>query len=257
MLDLKQYLSGGLAGIAEVVCTHPIDNLKIKHQEHKLLGSSMNGNQSIWIKENFQIRELYRGLIPRLAGIIPMRFVYWGSQSGFNTYLSNPDFNMGNSKYFYAGALAGSCQTLIDNPIEVLKVRMITGQRSNFLSTLKQSFKFGFRETLIRNAGFCAVFNYGLQVSQPKTLEQKLYYGGISGLTAGILTQPLDVLKTERQRTGGSQSSTLNVVTKIYKNNGLKGFWTGGMMRAALSFSTMGIGSLAFLTLNEYFTNKL
>jgi len=247
-MDLKQYLSGGLAGIVEVSLTHPIDNLKTKHQAAQLL----NQNQKIWVKNNFKFSQLYSGIGPRLIGIIPMRFVYWGSQSGFNVYFSRPEFNLGTSKYFYAGALAGSCQTLVDNPIEVLKVRMITGQTSNFLQTLTKSFHFGFRETLIRNAGFCAIFNYGLQVSNPKTLQERLYYGGVSGLVAGFLTQPLDVLKTERQRTGGSQLPTRKLLLQIFRNQGIRGYWAGGVMRSVLSFSTMGIGTVAFLTFNNF-----
>ena len=34
MLDYKKYMSGGLSGIIEVVCTHPLDYIKTKKQEY-------------------------------------------------------------------------------------------------------------------------------------------------------------------------------------------------------------------------------
>ena len=33
-VDNKKYISGGLSGIIEVICTHPLDYIKTKKQEY-------------------------------------------------------------------------------------------------------------------------------------------------------------------------------------------------------------------------------
>ena len=61
--------------------------------------------------------------------------------------------------------------------------------------------------------------------------------GCMAGLTSGALTTPLDVIKTQLQVAGRSQVTagfkTLNIVRRLYRREGLQGFWRGSLPRMA------------------------
>jgi hypothetical protein len=61
--------------------------------------------------------------------------------------------------------------------------------------------------------------------------------GCMSGLTAGVLTTPLDVIKTQLQVAGRSPVtagfSTLDVIQRLYAREGIRGFWRGFVPRMA------------------------
>ena len=77
---LIKYKSGILAGLTEVIFTHPIDFYKTQKQY-----SAYNGN----LINNFKLRNMYDGIIPRLIGIVPMRLVFWCTQDYGEDYFKN------------------------------------------------------------------------------------------------------------------------------------------------------------------------
>lgn len=136
--DYKKYISGGLSGIIEVSLTHPLDYIKTKKQEYTQREITNNNFYKYLLKENKV--NLYRGIFPRIVGVIPMRFVFWGVQDNSYQY-----FNQYNYSKFYCGVFAGitggGCQTLIDNLIEMFKIKTMTNQKINM-------------SDLIQNKGF-------------------------------------------------------------------------------------------------------
>ena len=61
---------------------------------------------------------MYAGFIPRIVGVVPMRFVFWGVQDSMNSYLKHYRLNRIN-KSLLIGITAASFQTIIDNPIDM------------------------------------------------------------------------------------------------------------------------------------------
>lgn len=69
--------------------------------------------------------------------------------------------------------------------------------------------------------------------------------GGLSGALAAVLTNPLDVVRTQAtMRTWGGQtaSSSLSLLPRIYSEQGLRGLMAGSLARSAY----MGLGAAAF-----------
>ena len=144
-------IAGGISGFFEVTTTHPIDLLKTKMQE----SSKRNdiGNPLKWMKNYYKttgITGIYSGYIPRILGIVPLRVVFWGSQEISNEYLK-PYIKKDEWRYIIAGVIAGSTQTILDVPIENLKVRMMTS-KTDFLS--KTNLYAGYYPHLYRNICF-------------------------------------------------------------------------------------------------------
>ena len=156
--------------------------------------------------------------MPRAFGIIPMRTLFWGTIHTSGKYLYNTSIN---KKYihFISGGLSGSIQTLIDCPIESLKTKMMT---SNSKSN-KINFN-GFLPNLIRNVGFCAIFNYKKN-NLNKNYKIKivrfhdyLFIGSLSGIMGSICTLAFDYIKTTDQI---KMIKMIQIIKKTFKKSPL------------------------------------
>jgi solute carrier family 25 2-oxodicarboxylate transporter 21 len=240
MFQYRDFIAGGLSGISEVTLTHWMDNIKTRRQEAQLTNSQINWNK-------LTIRDLYRGYIPRVAGIVPMRFVFWGAQSTANEYCQPLPISS-SSKYLIAGGIAGATQSAIDNPIEVMKIKMMTSKsqiKFNELNLYR-----GFLPTLCRNVTFASVFNTVIHYREIHNHRDRFVTGAVGGFIASILSQPFDVVKTEIQRHGSNQTQTFSFLYKLIKNNP-KTLFSGGLTRCILNCSTMSIGFVSVIYIKE------
>jgi hypothetical protein len=150
--DIDKYylilpLSAGISGIVEACTTHPLDRIKTELQRLALVKTDSSlaaGMRSIY---SGGLTNFYAGIFPRLIGIIPMRLVYWGTLNSMNKITTGMEKRI---QYFVPGIVAGFAQTLIDNPIEVFKVKIMTGATNVQLNTLYN----GFVPCLYRNIIF-------------------------------------------------------------------------------------------------------
>ena len=97
-----KFISGGISGVVEVICTHPIDLVKTKLQEASQKNIVIkNPIQYFYSKYRFYgLQYLYTGFIPRIIGIIPMRLVFWGVQGTSNEYLKKYNLMLLQTVYF-------------------------------------------------------------------------------------------------------------------------------------------------------------
>ena len=152
------------------------------------------------IYKNQGLKGFYRGYVPRLFCIIPMRVLYWGVQNNSNIYLKK-NFNLKNSeRLILSGTIAGIMQTIIDNPIENIKIKMMTDNKISILSIIKKSKYPGFYITSLRNAGFAICVNVAINYKENINNSNTFLLGAFGGFIGSVLTQPLDYLKTEIQR---------------------------------------------------------
>jgi hypothetical protein len=256
----KRFLYGGIAGITEVTFTHPIDLLKTRMQNARLQNNPIK-HPSQYLKLLYKsngIRGIYSGYLPRFIGIVPMRFVYWGTQNNCNYYFSTNTSLSHSNVLILSGIIGGAAQTLVDNPIEAIKTRMMTdntrkltfGQTINNIQCKKLSFP-GFYPTLFRNIGFATVLNYGLNKNLSDNILVNGLTAGVFGFVASMITQPFDYAKTECQRYGGKKDNTFNILKNAVKND-FRGIFVGTIPRALLGFSTMSIGGMTVFALQKY-----
>jgi hypothetical protein len=243
------FLVAPLSGIIEVTTGHPLDTLKTKIQELSLKEKPSSIRHAVGDIYNAKgFLGFYGGYTPRVIGIMPMRLVYWGTMRTMNEYVASPACAALPSpvKMLLPGVVTGSVQTLVDNPIEVLKIRMMTGASGTAINTLSK----GFAPTTIRNIVFAVpvaltVTNFGK--------DNAFLAGATGGLIGSVLSQPLDVIKTEMQRFqagegGVTKKSMVQVIREINAQPGgtARSFMAGVSMRGALSVVNMGVGYLAY-----------
>ena len=77
------------------------------------------------------------------------------------------------------------------------------------------------------------------------------FYGGVgAGLFSGIITSPMDILKTQMQEeTTKQKSSMIHLSKTIYNTYGLTGFWRGNLARSMCIAPGQG---MIFLTINLF-----
>lgn len=232
------YIAGSLSGLLEVTVSHPIDRIKIAVQENTLTGNKMTLMNVI--KKLKNMNGFYTGFFPRIIGIIPMRLTYWGTLKSVSKYNFTEKKTL---NFMIPGLIAGSVQTIIDNPIEIIKIKYMTSHNSNVTLDIKQLYK-GFSPCLIRNIMFAIPVGIITKITD---CEYPLLYGAVCGFIGSVISHPFDVIKTDMQRLNGNMTNKnmIQIFYDILKTNPLK-FTSGLQMRVLMSCINMGVGFLAF-----------
>lgn len=216
------------SGVFEVLFTHPIDHYKTYLQHKKFTKNKT---------PPWQWKNIYKGIIPRLYGVVPMRLVFWTSLDSGNRYFDSP---------IKSAIFASVNQTIIDYPIEYLKIRNMTKNetiKEAIVSFSKHQHNFGVTSTLTRNIGFACIFNYITKkhIKKEDTWERKLGVSALAGFTAATITQPFDYFKT------CAQSSSQATWSQSVKNiNNISTLFSGLWGRNSVSLISMGIGFTTF-----------
>lgn len=244
------YLSGGLSGIIEIFFIYPIEYYKTIRQ----LGTKISLSDFIIQKKKKGIKGIYKGLLPRFFGIIPIRTVFWGTLNTTENFLDKTNINKSYIPAI-AGISAGLTQTIIDCPIESIKTKMMIHDNIQKINILKNINFNGFIPNLSRNVFFAMIFNTNknkLNCIVDKNIYNDVITGSFCGITASILTQPFDYIKTKKQMYGNN----INIKKIMYETN-YKQYWRGGGTRALINCLSMSVGLPIFNFINyNIFNNK-
>lgn len=248
----RNMIAGGISGFVEVTSTHPIDLVKTKMQQSsktKDLGNPMKYMKTIYSEGG--ITSLYKGYLPRMLGVVPMRLLFWSTQETVNNY-SKEFINNDETRYIFSGLLAGSVQTLIDVPVENLKVRSITSDVS--LMNRTNNLFAGFYPNLLRNIGFAISLNCFIHLGNDHNSKvEDFFRASMGALIGAIVTQPLDYIKTQLQMVKPKYKNSRDVFVKTMKISPIH-FYTGTFPRAFMSFLNMGIGWCVFSEVKKHVT---
>ena len=221
------YIAGGISGMIEILVTHPLDYIKTKKQEY----AQKHRPFTLTLSQNY-----YSGITPRLFGIIPMRMLYWSTLNNVSHYLQN--YNIVGRAVF-TGLIVGSTQTVIDNPIEIIKTRLMLRQPISLRVICQNK---GFMATCCRNSIFasCVSLNFN------KTHDNAIIMSASTGLIGSVLSQPFDYIKTHQQY------STTNKSMMSFLKLPVNTLFTGTSHRASIGGISMGIGYTMYDKIYNY-----
>ena len=216
----QYYFKGALSGMTGIILSHPVDTVKTHIQTGRALRDFKPG-----------LGNLYRGLLPPLAGVGLEKAVVFGTYNYCNQQLDNIPLS---------GAIAGFSAAVIVTPYERLKIL-----KQNNIGFNKQelSIKFLFRglgATWTREVpGFAIYFSVyeslkhrnHTQHGREIGLHNSFFYGGIAGVAAWIFIYPQDRIKTILQSShssGKGMNPGINkIILDIYNAGGLRHFYSG------------------------------
>ncbi len=247
MNDLTVILSGGFAGIAQIITGHPFDTVKIRYVDNQNKQNIKKYNRVTDCVKDIRsegYKNFYRGVSSPMVGSVIMNIQTFYLYSFFNRYFHEDPF--------ISGALTGSVLSIIESPVDLFKSRMQIDPKSKniirkigyrYIRPNEKSYvniirNFNYRGiytglgiTNIRNIFSVGGFFWGYETV--KKMFPNEYMGSfVGGAAAGFLcwgpTYPLDVIKTIIQTdTQNEYKGIKDVVTKVYKNYGYRGFWKG------------------------------
>ncbi|CAM9834508.1 unnamed protein product [Ectocarpus sp. 8 AP-2014] len=262
---LMHLVAGGVAGVVESSCCHPLDTVKTRMQL-RIKGGSTKGPlrtaSSIITKEGFLA--LYKGLSAVMMGIVPKMAVRFTSFETYKEWLgASPTGNKG--LVFLAGLGSGVTEAVVVvTPAEVCKIRMQAQFHSlldpeemarrkyrNVLQTavvvareegVGALYK-GLAPTVLRqgcnqavNFTCYQIFKTQLSLytgSEELASWQHMLLGGLSGGIGPCVNNPLDVVKTRLQKQvvipgqAPKYGGFISAISLIAKEEGVKALWKG------------------------------
>ncbi|KAK4091072.1 hypothetical protein Purlil1_4652 [Purpureocillium lilacinum] len=228
---LHAMIAGGIGGSTGDLLMHSLDTVKTRQQgdpnipsKYTSLGRSY---YTIWRQEGIR-RGLYGGWIPALGGSFPGTVLFFGTYEWSKRFLIDHGLQH-HLSYLSAGFLGDLAASIVYVPSEVLKTRLqLQGRYNNphFRSGYNYRGTVDAARTIVRTEGASALF-YGYKATLYRDLpfsalqfmfwEQfhawsrvykqsrdigvplELLTGAAAGGLAGVITCPLDVVKTRLQ----------------------------------------------------------
>ena len=224
-------LAGGIGGTSGDMLMHSLDTVKTRQQGDPHIPpryTSMSSTYStIFRQEGFR-RGLYSGVTPALLGSFPGTIIFFGTYEWSKRHLLDMGVP-GSLAYLASGFVADFAASFVYVPSEVLKTRLqLQGRYNNpyfrsgynyrstphALRTIVrtegvQALFYGYKATIFRDLPFSALqfafyekelcWAEMYKGSRDIGLPLELLTGATAGGLAGVMTCPLDVVKTRIQ----------------------------------------------------------
>ncbi|RDW77030.1 hypothetical protein BP6252_05083 [Coleophoma cylindrospora] len=228
---LHSMIAGGIGGTTGDLLMHSLDTVKTRQQGDPHIPpkyTSMSSSYSTILKQEGIRRGLYGGWIPALLGSFPGTIIFFGTYEYSKRHMIDSGITP-QIAYLTSGFLADGAASFVYVPSEVLKTRLQLQGRYN-----NPYFKSGYNykgtahaaRTIVRQEGFSALFHgykatifrdlpfsalqftfyeqgqtWARQWKQSRDigLPLELLTGAAAGGLAGVITCPLDVVKTRIQ----------------------------------------------------------
>eukprot|EP01132_Coremiostelium_polycephalum_P001991 gene1991-2452_t len=276
-------IAGGIAGIIGATTVFPMDMVKTRLQNQKVLPNgtkTYNGALDCFkkiIQTEGGVGGLYRGLSANLVGITPEKALKLAVNDLLRGVLQGDAPQITIPQEVMAGAGAGFCQVVATNPMEIVKIRMqVSGSGGNKASSLGEVVReLGIRglykgtaATLLRDVPFSMVYFsvYG-RTKQNLTdangnigIDRILFSGIFAGSCAAAISTPMDVIKTRLQVKPAPGDPTytgiLDCINKTLSNEGPKAFTKGLLPRIMIISPLFGITLVCYEIQKKLFTSS-
>ncbi|CAM6101854.1 unnamed protein product [Calypogeia fissa] len=268
----REFIAGGVGGIAGVVAGHPLDTVRIRLQQPRVV-PSLAPTTCMGLLRHIAKTEgplaLYKGMTSPLSTIAFQNAVAFQTYAAFSRALQGNQTNepLSLDKVALAGVGAGTLQTLILTPVDLIKIRLqlltirvpsrqpvsapgpVDVMRDILRRDGIRGLYRGLGITVLRDAPSHAVYfgtyeftrewlHPGCRKNCDESLLTMLHAGGLAGAFSWICCYPLDVVKSRLQGQGGGiggasssavprYNGIVDCIGKSVREEGFKVLWRG------------------------------
>ncbi|KAF2717616.1 mitochondrial carrier [Polychaeton citri CBS 116435] len=269
---------GSIAGAFGAFMVYPIDLVKtrLQNQRSARVGQLMYKNSldcfSKVIK-NEGFLGLYSGVLPQLVGVAPEKAIKLTVNDLVRGKFTEPKTGaIPVPAELLAGGMAGACQVVFTNPLEIVKIRLqVQGEAAKAAAREGEEFTKRSAAWIVRNLGLVGLYKgasaclardvpfsaiyfptynhlkrdyFGESPTKKLGIVQLLTAGAIAGMPAAYLTTPFDVIKTrlqvEARKGQQSYTSLRHCARTVWAEEGFKAFFKGGPARIMRSSPQFG-----------------
>ncbi|BDA42467.1 probable mitochondrial carrier protein PET8 [Coccomyxa sp. Obi] len=259
--------AGATAGAVVEAALYPLDTIKTRLQT----ATSGGGLRALW--QSGGGKALYSGILGNLAGVVPASAIFMGVYEPVKTAVEH---RVPEDRQFLGslcgGVAAGLAASFVRVPTEVIKQRMQTGEFTGAIRAVQgivrregaRGLFAGYGSFLLRDLPFDAIEfmayeqlkkAYKASLKRGTTGRTELsaaetsVVGALAGAVTGLVTTPLDVIKTRLMTQGVSRKydGIFDCARKIAKQEGAATFFKGWEPRVLW----ISIGGCVFFTALE------
>ncbi|KAL3511797.1 hypothetical protein ACH5RR_024514 [Cinchona calisaya] len=283
----REFVAGGLGGIAGIIAGYPLDTLRIR-QQHASKGSAITILRHVVSKEG--PLALYRGMGAPLASVTFQNAMVFQIYAILSRAFDNDvpaTYPPSYKGVALGGVGTGAIQSLILSPVELVKIRLqlqrnVTGNkyssihrgpldvaRSIFQNEGLRGMYRGLTITVLRDApahGFYFwTYEYmreklhpGCRKKGQESFRTMLIAGGLAGVASWISCYPLDVIKTRLQAESSAKySGIIDCFKRSVREEGYTVLWRGLGTAVSRAFVVNGAIFTAYETaLRCLYTNN-
>lgn len=248
-------ISGGLAGGVEASLTYPFEFVKTRVQLHSPPGSNPPRNPFKIVSQVYThegLRALYKGCGALVVGSVAkdaVRFLSFDTVK--NAFKDKESGALSPARNMASGMVAGVVASIFAvTPTERIKTALIDDARfsKRYTSTLHciklilredgmLGLYRGFAGTTLKQATATSFrmgsYNIIKDFQEAKGVKQNTLVnfanGSVAGVVTTLCTQPFDCIKTRSQ--SATATTTVQAIKSIVRDDGIKGFWRGTIMR--------------------------
>ncbi|XP_023345730.1 mitochondrial carnitine/acylcarnitine carrier protein isoform X2 [Eurytemora carolleeae] len=261
--EVKNFISGGVGGVAAIVSGHPFDTIKVRLQTQstRYTRNPLYSGTVDCVKKTVQhegVRALYKGMAAPVVGATPIFALgFMGFGLGKKLQQSHPDEALGPLKLAVAGGFSGMVATVVMAPGERIKCVLQVQQGAQAADSVKykgpvhvikaliaegglSSLYKGTVATLARDIPASAAFYASYELIQRRLapdgdrsqigVGRTLLAGGTAGVCNWLVAIPADVVKSRLQSAPtGTYSGTMDVLRKLLAEDGARGLYKGAV----------------------------
>ncbi|CAH0473828.1 unnamed protein product [Peronospora belbahrii] len=250
---------GATAGMGGIVAVYPVDVIKTRMQNSRVATSAIQTLTTIFRTEG--VGSFYKGLGPQLIGTIPDKAVSLATREFVKSFFDKPNEFKAS---LTSAAVSGVFQSVVMNPVEVVKVRMQLDSKLKLLGVIRdlgrQGLYRGYSACLARDVMFASTYftlydmaKTQLGVQDGTSLGWSMIAASTAGIPAAFMSTPLDLLKTRMQSRDATVQGFVNTYRQVTAEGGFGALFAGWGPRVSRIAPQFGIVLVSFDWLSHRF----
>ncbi|EGZ22063.1 hypothetical protein PHYSODRAFT_251306 [Phytophthora sojae] len=238
---------GATAGMGGIIAVYPVDVVKTRMQNSRVASSAVQTLTTIFRNEG--VGSFYKGLGPQLCGTIPDKAVSLATREFVKSFFDKPNEFKAS---LTSAAVSGVMQSIVMNPVEVVKVRMQLDSTLKPLGVIRelglQGLYRGYSACLARDVMFASTYftlydmaKTQLGVQDGTSLGWSMVAASTAGIPAAFLSTPLDLLKTRMQSRDATVHGFMNTYRQVTAQGGVGALFSGWGPRVSRIAPQFGI----------------